>query len=774
MASIVQGYEYDIFISYRQKDNKGDRWVSEFVEALKTELESTFKEEVSVYFDINPHDGLLETHEVDASLKEKLKCLVFVPIISRTYCDPKSFAWEHEFKAFVEQASGDKYGLKVKLPGGNVASRVLPVRIHDLDADDIKLTESLLGGFLRGVEFIYKSSGVNRPLRAREDKPHDNLNNTIYRDQINKVANAIKEIVSGLRTGEIVSDKEKEEHQMPWEEVKKRKRTDVREKPAVYKKRKLLSSVVAIVLIAALVLIYAYPKIFNPDALKKLRSSDGRISVAVMPFQNMTGDTTRNIWQNWIQDNLIAYLSNSEELRVRQIESVKSVIQSKGLTEYASITPSVASSISQTLDANVFIYGSISQTDTILRINTKLINSKTEEVIKSFQIDGTSGKILYLIDSLSLMVKNFLVQSKLEKETRFAYQHLATTNSPEAYRYFIFGNNAFSKGDMSSAVKLYHQALDIDSNLIFATLLLGYAYGNQGLNDEMGKCILLIYKKREMMSLRDRIWTNFAYSDFFGTPYEAIGYLRQLQEIDEQVPNFYFNIGGIYSNLHQYDKAIVELEKGLEIFNKWNSKPFWSMHYYALGLAYCKTGQYKKAQQVYEKAEQDFPDNYGTPYYQSILFLTEGDTLKANNSIKKFISLYQEISASDADISTGQAEIYAEANFNDKAEEYYRHALLLEPDNPTRIYNLAKFLIEKNRNIDEGLILVDKIIKSCQDKYSRFFYLDTKGWGLYKQGKNKEALKLLEQNWDLKPIYNYEIYLHLEEVTKAIASQKKN
>jgi len=61
MANIIPGYEYDIFISYRQKDNKGYRWVSEFVEALKTELESTFKEEISVYFDINTHDGLLET-----------------------------------------------------------------------------------------------------------------------------------------------------------------------------------------------------------------------------------------------------------------------------------------------------------------------------------------------------------------------------------------------------------------------------------------------------------------------------------------------------------------------------------------------------------------------------------------------------------------------------------------------------------------------------------------------------------------------------------------
>lgn len=93
MSNIIQGYEYDIFISYRQKGNKGDRWSVSFVDALKTELESTFKEEISVYFDINPHDGLLETYDVDASLKVKLKCLVFIHIISRTYCDPKSFAW---------------------------------------------------------------------------------------------------------------------------------------------------------------------------------------------------------------------------------------------------------------------------------------------------------------------------------------------------------------------------------------------------------------------------------------------------------------------------------------------------------------------------------------------------------------------------------------------------------------------------------------------------------------------------------------------------------
>jgi len=199
MASLIPGYEYDIFISYRQKDNKYDGWVTEFVDNLRRELEATFKEEISVYFDNNPHDGLLETHDVDASLKEKLKCLIFIPVISRTYCDPKSFAWEHEFKAFIEQSSNDQFGLRISLPNGNVASRVLPVRIHEPDISDIKLCESVLGGALRGVDFIYKSAGVNRPLRASEDRPLDNLNKVYYRDQINKVANAVDDLIGSLK-----------------------------------------------------------------------------------------------------------------------------------------------------------------------------------------------------------------------------------------------------------------------------------------------------------------------------------------------------------------------------------------------------------------------------------------------------------------------------------------------------------------------------------------------------------------------------------------------
>lgn len=38
MSSIIEGYNHDIFTSYRQKNNKGDIWESKSVAALKDEL----------------------------------------------------------------------------------------------------------------------------------------------------------------------------------------------------------------------------------------------------------------------------------------------------------------------------------------------------------------------------------------------------------------------------------------------------------------------------------------------------------------------------------------------------------------------------------------------------------------------------------------------------------------------------------------------------------------------------------------------------------------
>ena len=768
MSSIIEGYNYDIFISYRQKDNKGDKWVSEFVEALKTELESTFKEEISVYFDINPHDGLLETHDVDASLKEKLKCLVFIPVLSRTYCDPKSFAWEHEFKAFVEQASNDRFGLKVKLPGGNVAGRVLPVRIHDLDAQDIKECESVLGGVLRGIDFVYKEPGVDKPL-VPGDNEKKNLNNTTYRIQIIKVAHAIKEIISGLKT---YRESCKEITKQPdfSEQVKEAERSKVHGRPAnTFKRRLLTGSIVAAVLIIAALLVYS--NFFKRDTLQKLRSSGENISVAVMPFMNMTNDTFWNVWQEGIKDILVSVLSESGELNVRDPESVRSLIENEGLSDYASITPSAARAISRKLEADVYINGNLKMAGTTLRLYAQLIDSKSAVVFKSFQTEGKNDeeKIFGLVDSLSVAIRNFLVVQELKKGHSNETQNVVFTYSPDAYRYFMQGEKMFSNLDYSSARKLFSQAIAIDSNMLVALLYTSISYGNQGLYEQAKEWCIRAYNKRESMPIRVKLYTEWLYAYYFETPYEEIFSLKKLIDIDDQAPRPYYILGLAYDGLYKYENAISAYEKSLEIRNKWGMKASWIYDYTYLGEAYHKTGKYREEKKIYKKARLEFPDDPALLFREAILALHEGKTGVANSIIDKYSVIQKEKSIPESRILSYLADIYYEAGISASAEEYYRKALSKDPDNPDRMNGLAWMLIDTGSDIYEAIELIETALELSPDNYS---YLHAKGWGLYKQGKYKEALDLLEKSWSLKPVYDHEIFLHLEEAKKAVEGMK--
>jgi tetratricopeptide (TPR) repeat protein len=769
MASLIQGFDYDIFISYRQKDNKGDKWVSEFVEALRDELESTFKEEISVYFDENPHDGLLETHDVDASIKDKLKCLIFIPVLSRTYCDPNAFGWEHEFKEFVKNASQDQFGLKIKLPSGNVANRVLPIRIHDLDKTDIALCESVTGGVLRGVEFIYKSPGVNRPLRPKEDKSQENLSNTIYRDQINKVALAIKEIIQGLKTGPGIPVKRKDKENEPIREIINKEKKISVEKTAKPINRKLFSGIIvlAILIVAALI---AYQKFFKREMAGDLRSSDGRISVAVMPFQNMTNDIKLNNWQNGIQNELINNFTNSEALKVESAERINESLQNQRSSEYTS----VAGKIAEKLGAAVFISGSINQSGSMIRINAQITNSRSGNIIQSFKGEGLfeNGKMFPILDPLAAEIKNFLIIAGLKEEVYLDPERLGSSNNPNAYANFTYGMKAFNNRDYPEAIKMLSEAVSLDSTLYILKLYIGFGYYNQGMYDEAKKWCLKAYQKKDLMNIQQQTYTNFVHSVFFETPLEGIKYLKQLQGMDDQWPNLNFEIGCSYAELFQYDKAIPEFEKALGIFKKKGLKPFWPPYYTWLGKAYYETGQYKKGKKLYKNAEQDCPDDPGIIQGEIILALSGKNLIQADQFAEKYRSLSKENGTTEADILTNLGLVYSQTPILDIALEYYRQALRLEPGNPSRMNSLAYFLIEKNWDINEGMDLIEKALALHPDDYN---YLHTKGWGLYKQGAYKEALEILQKSWDLRrqnAIYNHEAFLHLESAKKAVTGQK--
>ncbi len=453
MSSLIPGYEYDIFISYRQKDNKGDGWVSEFVEALKTELESTFKEEISVYFDINPHDGLLETHDVDESLKNKLKCLVFIPIISRTYCDPQSFAWEHEFKAFVEQASSDQFGLKIKLPNGNVASRVLPVQIYDLDNNDTELFESVIGSVLRGIEFIYKSAGVNRPLRAKEDHPQDNVNKTYYRDQINKVANAVKEIISAIKDS---GQQGKDGGVLSQSEQAQTKKS--------HKTRNIIIGSVFLILICLGFLII--PKLLKPTG-EKVKS------IAVLPFFNDSPDEENEYFINGIMDEI---LNNLQAIKDLSVVSRTSVEQYRG--EDKPPIPEIA----RKLNVNYIVEGSGQKYGNNFRLRVQLIDGKKDKHLwaDSYEREILETKDIFLIqttiaEAIAAELKTAITP---EEKQQIGKAPDANLEAYDAYlkALFFYERSGFAGEDTQRAIQSFQESISLDSTFALPWTYLSMCY----------------------------------------------------------------------------------------------------------------------------------------------------------------------------------------------------------------------------------------------------------------------------------------------------------
>jgi AraC-like DNA-binding protein/tetratricopeptide (TPR) repeat protein len=530
-------------------------------------------------------------------------------------------------------------------------------------------------------------------------------------------------------------------------------------------------------LFLATVLFLIYNKIHHSEGSDDLISSDGRISIAVMPFQNMTHDTTWNIWQEGIQECLISSLSNIKELKIRQKDNINALLQTIGIREFASISPKVSSRISQKLDASLFINGSIRRAGSTLRIDAQIIGTKSKEVIKSFMTIGpfNEANAFQIIDSLSQKLINYLLITKLIKDhpvwKHFSFPH---TNSPEALRYNIYGDAAAGKLENQTAIFWYLKALTADSNYLDPMMGLSSVYGKEGKMEDDLQWVIRYHNKRNQWPIDDQLWADWAFALSFEPPEEAIKYLMQLQQIDDQVPNTYYLLGLSYNVLEQWDKAIPEFEKNLEICNKLGADFMKNNSAYTeLGYAYHKTGQLKKEKKLYKLAEKHIPDDGPLTSREAILSFTENDSPGAKRFIEKFISIHHHrYSSSEAHISRRLAELYAGACKQDEAEEYFRKALSYEPKNTDIMNAFANFLIDNRRKLSEVSELMDKAMALASNKYDYYTYSDTEGRALYKLGRFNEALEILQKNWNSSPFPMYFMYSHLQELKKAIAEKK--
>jgi len=410
-----------------------------------------------------------------------------------------------------------------------------------------------------------------------------------------------------------------------------------------------------------------------------------------------------------------------------------------------------------------------------VRLSAQITDSRAKEVIKAFEEGPVSeNKIDSLINLLRTGLTDFLILTVKQEELPDVQQGLVSTNSPEAYDLYMQGKDAFFRSDYTYAQEKLTAAINIDPNFAFAAILLSWAYINTGDYINGKKIHNQIYFKKDSFSAIVKTKILFQHALTYEGPFACIKYLKQLQDYDDQDPFNYSDLGSIYVWLNEYENAVSEYKKAFEIYNKWNLKQSWIQQYLNYGIALHETGRLRKEKKLYRLAETRFPDHPHLVFRQAVLALSEGKTKKGNEFIEKYKSILKESSVPEASIMTNVANIFWQSELLDKAESYFKQALSLEAVAIDGVNLLAYFLIDSDRDIVEGLKLIDNVLEKSPIDYN---YLHTKGWGLYKLNKYQEAKDLLQKSWDLrmdKATYNYTAYLHLEAAKKAVANQKSD
>lgn len=528
--------------------------------------------------------------------------------------------------------------------------------------------------------------------------------------------------------------------------------------------------IIAILLVVVCILIY--PKLFDKDQFEDIRDEKGKISVAVMPFENLTGDSLQNIWQGGIQNLLISALSNSNELQVRRYQTMSTILAQKKNVNQASVSPSLAGELARDLETKTYILGKIMRAGTRIRINAQLVNVNTEEIYKTYQVDCMNEEAIFAAsDSLGAIIRNYLEIKKYSESIHSpGASSSAATNSPEAFGYYIHAYESLKKMDARTTVELLQKAIETDPDFIDAYVFLSL-YLTSVQQYKQAKAVLAsAYVKRDQVSVREKLFLDHLHAYHHETPREEIMYLHQILEMDEMNTNFWFFLGYAQSRLEHFEEAIASFDRVIEIQEQWGISNTYPQLYYFLGQVLHKIGQHKRENEIYELGLQAGQMPVYTINLQSICALSRDDDERAAEYLQGLKAHLKAWGWPEALILNFIGYTYEEANRIEEAEKYKRRALKLDPDDPQVLEGLAWHLIEYDIHLEEGMALIEKAIKLDPEAFN---INETWGWGLYKSGRYEEALEALHKASDLRGLYDPLIAEQIQAVENALAENTK-
>jgi adenylate cyclase len=296
------------------------------------------------------------------------------------------------------------------------------------------------------------------------------------------------------------------------------------------------AAAVALMIVAAAMLvwnIYLRPTLNSHKnvSVEQTTISETEIpSIAVLPFKNLSNNSEQDYFSDGITNDIITDLSKFSQL---------SIIASNTVFAYKGVSVNVKD-ISRDLGVRYVLEGSVQKIGGKVRINAQLIDAATDRHLWAERYDKDLKDLFKLQNELVQTIVAKLAIKIDETERIRAMQK--DTDSLQAYDYLLRGWEYFyqnTREDNKQARLMFEKAIEIDSRYASAYAALAWSH------------------------LYD---FYFGWSMFPNKSLErAYDFAKQALRFEESNAAAHSALGSIYLRRAQYDLAMIELQRALEL-----------------------------------------------------------------------------------------------------------------------------------------------------------------------------------------------------------------
>lgn len=286
-------------------------------------------------------------------------------------------------------------------------------------------------------------------------------------------------------------------------------------------------------------------------------------SIAVLPFNNMSGDSDQEYFADGITEDLTTDLSRISGLFV---------VARNSSFAYKGRSMDLRT-VAQELGVKYVLEGSVRRVNDQIRINAQLVDGNTGGHIWADRFDGTMADIFSLQDDVNRkIVEELKVNLTPTEEERLI--KVETTN-PDAYDMLLRGLQQYtyySRESMVAAREWYEQAVALDPNYARAYSAIALTYGTE-VN------FYWTLNRQESIEL-------------------GLEYADKALQLDDSIPQVYVTRSILYLSQRKHQAAIEAAMRTTEVF------PDYPDGYAVLAFILSYSGQYEQALEALHRAKQ--------------------------------------------------------------------------------------------------------------------------------------------------------------------------